>query len=831
MFGKLLRGALALLVAWTPLSAAAQSVTGNAVPLFYGSKLVTLPGSNFDLFRTTTSAMNGTSFTPYTGATWVQDGGINSVTTNPSVPSAGVLSITNATLAGARAAIWNHPPATSAQRWLTVRINPVYALSTATGAVNNFNLQTNEIVITPNTSYAQIAYTFEAAGVGLGATRVYHSLSGSLANTTTADVYPASSITSKKQGDFWRPWAGDTIQIRKVTSGSVVTYDFYSGGYPIASNTVDMAAAYTGASLALNDNGGILGSQTQAATPNLLSFFENTDPCSQAALTVKMIGHTAQIKFWDGSNDTYVRLKGDYSLTPPSSLQATAYNATTGAVIYGPIKVSNFARGPPTSCVGTWSGNITIPAGSTTANFYVDVERTDVIGLQTRHAYTPVLNAGWIGGTYGQSLDTQLWQKTEGSITVTPPANVWVGDGSLDQGGGGFPGANNDIRSHISTANTSPYNNNVSNLVYMAQPVVTASGNANLGITFIRGGYGGTLQSERSPLGSNANATHGIFEIFAEGIDRIGDIGFVWLNGGTYETNAAPSIFSNTQTNFVYGTDTIPYKALIDSMVSAIETQVGHPIRMLLAPPPGIDATNTTTLNNRSNAMARAYWELIQTNGGFGVVTALNPQRYYPLAYTYELQHASGDQYHLNVAAADGYAEMARRYGYSLAQVLGYAATDRNGGTIDDTTQPQRHVATFDVTLNARGATSVTCDNTAFASDFRCGLHFYKTGTATEVLPITLAPTCTAVSGGKSTCTWTFSPADLATAIDVTGPAGLTPYNQASNATISSNMMTDASMLRFHYADPESTFFNPPLQPYFNPSFLTNNTHDFVTSN
>lgn len=762
--------------------------------------------------------MNGLQVTPDGGQKWTQDAGVGGTTGNPQVPSVGVLKI-NSGGGVSKPAIWATPPAPTATRWATFRMTPSYAITTAAPA-GSFRIVGNVIVKTAGTDYASTAFTFESAGVGLGAARLYHSTTGGLDAAVTADTYPASSMTGKKQGDFWHPWAGDVFQLRKVPAGAVVTYDFYSNGYKIASNAVDIAAAYTAASLALNDSFGVKG-DIQSNTPNLFSFFENDDPATAPMLTVKKMGHTAQKKHWDGSNDIYVPLRGEFSLRRPRELYATVVNAATGAVVLGPLSLSDYTTTALVSSVGTWYGNITIPAAITPAVFYVVVERRDVKDGQVRQAFTPNMNAGEIIALTGQSLATQVWQGSSSGITVTPPANSWIADGSIDQGGGGYPGVNTDFRVHHCAANTTPYNNNVSDPTYLLQAIATAAGHSNF--TLIRGGYGGTTQISRQP-----GAGHGIHEALIDGIERVGDVGYIFLDPGTYEMNGAVDVFSSSWATFAYGTDTVTFKGLIDTFVRDVEAFVRHPVRVVIAPPPGIDNTNTATLNQRTNNLARAMFELVQTNGGFGTVTSSNPQRYYQGPFTYDLQHAASDQYHLK-HNVDGYAEKARRWGYTGAKVMGYAATDRNGATIDDTTQPSRTSTTLAVTFNLRGATTLSADNTAFASDFRCGMHFYKTGTTTEVLPT--AVSVGSPSGGKVAVTWTFASADLTTAIDVTGPAGLSPYNQAQNATIAANMMIDASMLRSTFSDPETTFFGPPMQPYFNAAFLTNNTHDFVTSN
>lgn len=810
--------------------------TGSA-----GGGVTLLTGATMDDFSTVTTTMNGTSLQPYAGATWIQNSGTTGTVNNPQV-SADATAVAAKSLrvnvgAGVTTpAVWYAPGSTTASRHYSFRLNPDYGI-VAGVQPSAFSVLHDIVVITDHTSYSQISHRFGPTS-NQGAITEAWSPTGSLAaQTNFSGVLPASSMTGRSQGVYAGIWPGDTYELRKRTSGAQVFFDEYLNGRIMISGTHDFAAD---AGMVINDTAGVKG-DGQTNTPNLISFFEHCDPDTQARLTVQLGGHTAQLKWWDGNaataHDTLVRLKGEYTLGAPPAVYASVINAATGAVVSGPTAITGY-----TAAAGVWSGTITIANASTPASFWVKVERQDIVSAQKRYAFTPIMRPGWNVLGFGQSLMTQMWQSIVTGITVVAGANNWVTDGSVDGNAAAFATVARDRRCNL-MASTANINNSISTPAYMLQIPGTDAGHTNF--NFIRGGLGGTLQSTRQP-----GAGFNIYEAAADGIDLCGDVGIVLFDGGTFEINNAPASNAGnvTQGNFAYGANTITYKGLLDTFLTALETKVGHPVMMILSPPPAINGDGTavvsgSTIDQRSINLARACWELVQTNGAFGTVTGSNPQRYYQGPYTYELQHSSGDPYHLNSAAADGYGEEGRRFGYSLSKTMGYRSDDRNGATIDATTTPVRTATTVAVTFNANGATALSADNTAFASDFRCGMHFFKGGTptgdaggtGTEILPT--AVSVAAVSGGKATVTWTFGVADLLGTITVTGPWGMCPYNRASNASITTNMLLvagakpgRAAILTSTFADPQTLFFGPGVQPYFNASFLTNDTHDYLTS-
>lgn len=788
------------------LSLSSKGAAGGAI-------VVPQPGGIFDDFSVVNTTLNGKPVQPYGGANWVQDQGTSGGNVlNPQITAAGYLR-TNIGSGVTLPAVYVQPGATPTKQWAKYRLNASIAASAASGVPAAMSLLTHFSVVTPNTSYGHARWIFTPAGSGQGSITGWYGNTGPL--TTDAASIAGTAINSFTPGSRLGMWGGDTVMIETVNNAGVVTQNVYLNGRMVQLGATDLAAA----GVNLTWNAGMMGG-AQTTFANLLDDFELVDPNNQAAIYVICGGHTSQRKWWSQTNplDVYEPVRGVYTQTAPAMIYASVINAATGAVVsgYDKIPLPGF-----TASGGAFSGGFTILQADCPAAYYVKYERQDVVinGAAAKvFACSPVKNPGWSIGGFGQSLMTQMWQKAGGVTLTTQPPNSWVTDGSVDTAAGLFSGGARDRRVNISTCTTAPSQNANSNPMYMLSVITAAAGHSNF--NFIRGGQGGTYQFERQP-----GFGQGIYEAFQDGIDLAGDIGFIIADPGTYEcdgslptTGPAPS--------FNYGADTIAYKGQLDTFLTAVESRVGHPVRMMLSTPPGKSAAETASTIQRTANLARAHWELVKTNGGFGAVTGANPQRYYQGPYNYDLQNNTTDAYHLTTSVA-GFPEEARRFGYGLAKVMGYATTDRNGPTIDDTTQPVRAGATLAVTFNLNGATGLELVNTAFASDFRGGMHFYSDAAlTTEILPT--AVSVGAASAGKATVTWTF--ASLAGVSYVRSIWGANPFNRTLDATIRANAMIDQSMLRGTFTDPETTFFNPCVQPYFNAAFLTDNTHDFLIS-
>jgi hypothetical protein len=779
---------LAAVCAFAPAAQSLAQAPGGPIAAVRSSTPV--PAGLRDDFSVATASLGGAVVAPEGGATWTIDPTTGAITNTPFIASGVLKNLTFATNQSKTLA-YVQPATTSAEQWTTWHFDPVTDGTVTSSTSRHLWFYQQFSTVTAGSSYAKHAYDW-----------LYSTSGGQLVERQSASGLldaNLSSMTMTGTGNAFGLDGGDVLSFRKRTTGGHIYYDAILNGHKVTTG----ATAVDGVLPVINDSTGVRADINNGGEQ--WRHFEVGDPNTQAMITMVHPGKTAQVKFWDGSNDTFVRLGGNYSQGPPRTLIATVYNADTGAAVagYTGIPVASY-----TASNGNWSGNLTIKTASTPSRFYVEVERRDTFRKNASAralAWTPVLRPGWVVAGWGQSLMTQFWQNST-TATYTPPTNSFSADGSTDA----FAAIVEDFRiSHSATTTQNP--NSVRSHMLMLATLSSVAGHSNF--TFIRGGFGGKDEIDRD-IGST------IWDSFIVGIrDMATDVGVVISNGGTFEIdNQGLSHYSNTWTP----TQAATQKARIVAQVKYIEAIVGHPIIWLLPGPP---AKESNAQSVQANAYYRMLTEMVRHNGVTSADFPDGVQRFYLGSACLDLQGNTTDSYH-KAGTADGFGEMGRRYGYDLAKLMGYTSVSRIGPSIASVAKQSSN--TIRVYFDLNGANDIDLINAAqagtylggsfAAGDFRGGLGFYdSTCCTTELVPTGWSKGTAA--GGQNYIDFTF--ASLPTTTVVRGPYGQNPFNRTGNGTattgIRGNMMTGASKVVGTYGD-TGTFYDPPVQMWFNPA-------------
>jgi hypothetical protein len=798
---------------------------------------ITFPYS--DNYPNVTTTLNGTAIQPNGGLNYVQDAAGGGCTTNPRVTNAGYLAVGAGGCAAANAEdshIRLTPPYVPSGQVAAFRLSAKYT-TLVNGLYNtNISLPSDINVITPLSSY-NLIYQMYAPVSGVGNFRSAFEPSGAFnggKSGGTVGTYQVSVGCPGCSNGQIGLWPGDTVSYVRRPVGSQVFFDWYINGWRTSVGTKDFAALYAGISKPMNGSIAIAGNAQTTAT-DLLENIWLYDPATTATITNTVGGHVCSLKIWDLVNptNTWCRLSGTYTGGPPPIVNATVLNATTKAVAVAKGPLQNYTVGG-----GVWSGTLEFTAANTPAKFVVQEERDDLVGGLAEFTYTPTMAAGINYLLTGQSLATKLYQ---GVNTVSQPSTIpawgWTVTGSNDTAGGpSFPrsecvapispgclGVPWDQRVNFDTATGTP-SYAVDNFTVLAYGYATASGlNAFSGI---QNGYGGTLQAERDP-----GALSFTYEASLQGLAHNGDINVIGWNGGTFEVHAVTGSFGVSPPCFTYGTCTIAFKNELIALRQAYEGVVGHPIMMVLTPPPALDDTAGTTVDDqRTMNLGRLEQELAWSD----------PTHFAFHGWCYECQH-DGEIYHLTNAPIDGFAEYGRRMGYGAASAAALTTCNRDGPSYNAIVRDSSSQITL--TLNLNCATNLELVNAVAAGtalgapwstiggDYRYAVRFNSASTfasGTEINP-------TGASRNNLTATtedvvFTCS-ACFPSPTYVRMPWGANPANPQQNAAINTNKSTKAAMIRGVYPDSATWTANPMLQVYYNPAFPTDNTHDYFILN
>jgi hypothetical protein len=822
-------------------AAEAQNLTAQAPLTAAGPVSERTPVTAKDDFSVVNTTLNGKPVQPDGGYSWVQEAGGSGNTTNPRITNAGFLQVGQGAGAVFNTSVRINPAYAAPNQTVSYTLSPKY-MATVTAISTNMPFPGDIVVITSGSSYATTYHWF-APTASQGSVQTHYSASGAFnAGRTggTTGTFLASTGCPGCSHAYIGFWPGDTITIARRTSGASVYFDWYQNGWKVAQGATDFAALYAGSSLSMNGNVSVAG-DAQTNTPDELSNFVLADPDTQATLVNTVGGHVCSLKIWDAgsSTNTVCRLSANYTGGAPPMVYVSLYNATTGALVQGPQPMQGYAAVPGmTRGAGAISGWMEFTAATAPTRYYILESRLDLPGGKNVSTQTPVMSSGVTYMISGQSLATRLVQ---GVNTVSQPSTIpawgWTVDGSSDtSGGAGWPrsectsppagclGLTMDQRVNYDTATSCPACLSTNNATVLASGYAAASGlNA---FSLIRNGFGGTLQASRDPGGKSFT-----YEASLQGIAHQGDVEVVGYNGGTYEIHQVTDVFGNVAPSFNYGSDTIAFKNQLIALRRAYEGVVGHPIMMVLTPPPALDDTAGTTVDDqRTMNLGRLEWEL----------SVSDPTHFYFGGWCYECQH-DGEIYHLTNAAIDGFAEFGRRMGWAAAKAAGLATCDRNGPSVNSVTRNNSSQITITVNLNC--ASNLSLDNAAAAAtalgtpwstiggDYRFGMKFNSASTfasGTEINPTgaSLANLTATTQDVVLTCSACFPSPTY-----VRMPWGANPYNPSNNATINTNKTTTAAMIRGVYPEAATWTAPPPLQVYYNPAYPTDNTHDYFIAN
>lgn len=541
----------------------------------------------------------------------------------------------------------------------------------------------------------------------------------------------------------------DTIGRRYYKVGSTWLLDLYVNGHKIYEG-YDV----TSKSVPITFKHGFQGNlATSGAAPGgVIDDFESGDPATRSMIWLDLPLRVANAK---ANGDVVLKLPGRYSGTAPAGLKYSLVNFATGAVVAGHdnVDVASFVAG-----AGEFAGyTATIASASVPATFYVKVTWTGLPSGGEAVDYSPVLSKGRVLLTYGQSLMQEMIFKTSG-VTLTAPANAWVAQGSVDYNAVEYQ------RRTLPVVDNSP-------TALLLKTIQDAQGAEPMCV--IGAFKGGAKISERLP-----GSTH--FTALLEGIRRAGgDTDFMLITDGTFDVASA---------------DRSTYIANQNAIVDAVEAEIGHSIKVVLCTIGSI--WNSPVAD--CEALRFLQWKLCQDN----------PSRYKLGPYTMDLQHASGDQFHLTDV---GYAEQARRMGWAINQMDGVANSDRIGPKILSVAKNSSSQIT--VTFDLNGATGLEIANSGYASDFRGGLRFAAASSFASPLSPTGA-TINAVVGTQQSVTYTFAGTPFAGQAFVSGPYGSQPFNPENDTTIRADVANKASMLRGLFSGEPAI----PVQPYYQAS-------------
>lgn len=729
-----------------------------------------LRGAVFDDFSGGANlAINNHPVQPAGDALWLQDDGNTGSLNTPQITAGGKMT-------GAVSGSYNNTsghlqlPGLPRQLWMKAHFNPTIVGQIVPGAqpVRFYH----EWSVISAGSYAKLT-TYWSTIAGTGTLSGAYATSGAMTSDPSAD----SGLTAARASLN----GGDTLEWKRRYEAGKLFYDTYLNGWQVAKGIVDMAATLP----SITNRFGVAGS-----IPNTgpIDDIELGDPEQHAMITVQFPGRVVSRKYWASSSDVLIRLKGTYSLDVPTQMAVSLFNSDTEAVVtgYSSVQMDKF-----TARDGVWSGEITVLAAdfSNSLRAHCRVERRGLIDNRVAYAWTGVFRAGVIIAGYGQSLMTQLWQGST-SVTFTPAANAFSVDGSTD-GTVSDPTTRIDSRVHASNT-TSTVGNTSRTGMYMLSVLGGLLGHTNL--EMINGGNGGTYTAARSP-----GNVSGIYTRLLDGLDMASDCSVVLENGGTYDIDDHDGTNGGTFNT----TQATAYKNDLISQLLGIEAVVGHPVFMILAGTPGIDGI---THNTTAQAVMRARYDLIQSNGGLSGV-----QRFYQGGFGYDAQHNASDIYHL-VGTALGYPELARRYAYDIAKLLGAVTYARTGPYITSATKNSATSITVNFELN--GASGLEVANTAYASLFDGGLWFSDNDTtfaAGNIKPPT-AVSIGSVSGTTQPITFTFAAASFPSTCYVRGPWGESPFNRIGDGPTYASKDVRQSMVRGIFTG-EPT--NIPVQPVF----------------
>jgi len=771
-------------------SSLGSSFTPGATPLL------------MDEFNTNYASMSpsGTStVTPYGGATWSYTGQTGFNANEPFISSGSMQSNAIGNTADKRALPYLQPGAVTTTRAVTWELDAAAGFGNISTNANAITWGVHHNVITPNTAYSRLRFTWSANANGGNFSPAFIT-GGTLdtpSGTTSMTGTGNKSALSLFGGDTWR-WVKSATEI----------WNLYHLGWKVFTNTADNVTG----NITPTDAGFLQGSWDTAIK---CTAFRNVDPATEADIWAIRPGRICQVKRWAApGTDIYIPLRWGYSgPTPPASACLVSLIDKDGNAIgggtYTNIQMDEFS----TATAGEIRGSLTIPAASfPVASNNASARRVE-IALQTSgghfvKARTGLMWAGELLLKYGQSRVTKFWQDNYTGTYTTPPQS-FSADGSVDTGGGSWPNIDENRRIQISSATTVGPN---AARAHMAMCANLTTWFTHSNFTYGRCGMGGADAKERMIGGHTPTSNPAFWTSVESALALMGDVYWVYFPDHAFEVDNSSGNWATLD-----AAAQVVWNGIICDEVRRIEALVGHPVKVIMVPftpfwGAGADA--------RADTIATWIAQLVYNNGDGNF--ANNAIARFVLGPTVDdTQHIStADKYHLT-SGPDGNGVPAWREAAILAYTAGALGTHRNGALmtgVGSLAGGNQVILEFD----AMGASSVATrgDVSAATGDPRAGCHFYTDLARTiEITPTSVS--VGAIASGKFNVTWTFS--SVPATVYATGPTGRQPLNPTNNATIFGAMMTSAACIVLDYGDPNvgTQVFNPPQQRYFN--FATGN--------
>jgi hypothetical protein len=801
----------------------ADGLTVSQTPFSIVVSAFSLIPGNYDDFSASAGVLNGQPLVTG-GLSWAlqKSGGTN--VSAPALSGSGELNVNGGTASRGNAA-YITPASVTPNRRVAVR------RATSQGDVTGLQEVSVFFQLAPVT-----ASTFTFLGFARGAANGTATATVT-AGTTGQALFSPNNFNVQTGLNAVSDNGGDIIEwVWRQGTGSQRFLDIELNGRQVGSGTTDLSATVPTINDVVAIQGGNVGGAGTAAP--FASDFWMSDPAAEAQIRVVHPGKTIPRKTWANSQDCRLLLPFEYTMSDPSSsdITVTLYKLVgssapyteTAMTGYIGIPLSNFSVTRPIGSTlwGKAQGEITIAGAdiSDTDQVFARVSRACSGGLFAQ-GFTPVMRAGVIVSTYGQSLSTKFWQNnptltwsTAGSPLpggyVNPP-NSWQVDGSNDAAGGS-PVTAITRRVVGSSCTQASYIFSKSPQGYFCFTLASYLGHSN--ISFIRAGYGGVTYLQRSPLDKGGDAGINTFVQLLDGLDLAGDLNILWLNGGTYDvdhTPAPPTLSDAAQA-------AITRQALLDQ-VNAIEAYVGHPIQIMLCPPPWM---YTGSVNSRMDVICRMLWALcdggVYTNLGSTFTWGDNAN---------DIQHTAtngsdttgdggnaSDGYHPTFGPS-GWAEMGRRAAIGVANILGVSSTNRVGPDIFAV--QSWTAATVTVRIDKKGASTLTLSPGCTGANpiNTCGFQFTAGDTSFasgNLLTPSAMPTIADIDTQFADVTFTFSGTPFSSPSAkpcVAGPRGVAPYNPALVSGISVGTMANMSMIQGVFTGEN---YNIPVRRLFN---------------